>query len=92
MVYIEISLSIYIYRYTTDIHGIPRDRYIYHGYPWYIWRSLYIPWISMVYIEISIYTMDIHDIYIYRSIYIYHGYPWYIYRDLYIHHGYPWFI
>ena len=51
--------------YTMDIHGI-------YG----IWRSLYIPWISMVYIEISIYTMGIHGIY--RDLYIYHGYPWYI--------------
>ena len=42
-----------------DIHGI----YI------YIYRSLYIPWISMVYIEISIYAMDIHGIY--RDLYIY---------------------
>ena len=47
----------------TYIHiYIYRDLQIYHGYPWYIYRSLYIPWISMVYIEISIYTIDIHGI------------------------------
>ena len=68
-----------------DIHGMYRDLYTYHGYPWY--RCIYIER------EISIYTMDIHgiyrDLYIYIYIYIYtmniHG----IYRDLYIYHEKP---